>query len=698
VDCQCIDNAWQCASSQKPDLCAEKNCPEGKTCDPNTGVCSDETPASPCENIQKPADGKDCECVDNAWQCKYSEKPDLCAKANCPTGKTCDPNTGDCVDDVSASNCENIAKPENGEDCQCVDNAWQCTFPEKPEEPKPDPCEKQNCPLGQKCDLKTGKCVDAYPTEFLFTKGKDICTKASDGGCKKIQLRGLNLGMWLSRSIWGLPISEITEAMYKEMGEVRPDVNNIEILNALKKHGFSPTQVNALSEALYDNFITTDDLDVMKDLGINLVRVPFEWTHLMSCDGNKQNCVFLSKDDSVLFKHMDWIVDECGKRGIYVIFDLHVAQGNLNMGGYREKAEFLEEKYSESIVRMWDKISKRYKNISAVAGYDLVNEPQIDKKYGDDYYKNNKKKYVELYGNKEDDNAKKAGALAAFYDKLYQVIRKNGDKHIIFMEEDCVFCGVPESNGYSTRKDIGMLPDPKKMNWNENVVYSVHNYYWTNRLKNDTKCGVTLDCNTVCSNNKDINKCNDLCAENYYECITHVFFPPMHVFKNRVNLKLGENTDHITTDKNGVTSSTIHGVMNSYNIPIYIGEFNSLFNIAKVNSESNCSKNLPKCFNDEHKDVDFLDSWTYEMQAYDKAGLSYSAWTYKAVGKSWQALIYYGSRNEKKNEKESASKVDLLTDSYEFIMKIFSRTSKTGMFENTAYKNMLKKHLGSAKP
>ncbi|MBO4349981.1 MAG: cellulase family glycosylhydrolase [Proteobacteria bacterium] len=456
----------------KEEVCKPDSCAEGLICDTASGKCIAAEKTSSCEGIEKPSGAEECTCQEGQWKCSISSEPtepetDKCKDSNCPSGQQCDPETGDCIaEDEPSSDCEGIAKPSGAAECTCQEGHWDCTFPSEPTEPEPDKCKDSKCSMGQKCDPETGKCVDAYQTLFLYTEGKDICTKGTDGKCQKIQLRGFNLGMWLSRSIWGLPIQAIE---YKE-GEVQSDVNNLEIYFGLQHNDnkFTDSEVNALSEALYDHFISIEDIDTLKDLAVNLVRVPFEWSHLMSCDENKQNCHFLSEDDSILFKHMDWIVDECGKRGIYVIFDLHVAQGNLNTGGHREKAEFLDEPYRSSIVTMWKRVSNRYKDISAVAGYDLVNEPEIDSKYGN-------------------TAAERAAKLADFYDILYKTIRGNGDNHIVFMEEDCVFCGVVSSdgatsNGYSSRGDIGLLPDPKDKKW-ENVAYSVHNYFWTTKLK-----------------------------------------------------------------------------------------------------------------------------------------------------------------------------------------------------------------------
>ena len=47
----------------------------------------------------------------------------------CPEGQVCDPNTGDCVDEAPASSCENLAKPADGEGCAHVGNAGQYSTP-----------------------------------------------------------------------------------------------------------------------------------------------------------------------------------------------------------------------------------------------------------------------------------------------------------------------------------------------------------------------------------------------------------------------------------------------------------------------------------------------------------------------------------------------------------------------------------------
>ncbi|GEM_PF-4089012 len=74
---------------------------------------------------------------------------------------------------------------------------------------------------------------------------------------------------------------------------------------------------------------------------------------------------------------------------------------------------------------------KPYKDNTAVAGYDLVNESEIDNKYGS-------------------TNAKKADTLAQFYGEIYNIIRNdNENDHIIIVEEKCVFCCIDNNSvGY----------------------------------------------------------------------------------------------------------------------------------------------------------------------------------------------------------------------------------------------------------
>ena len=323
--------------------------------------------------------------------------------------------------------------------------------------------------------------------QFLSTNGKNIVMKNG----KIVVLRGFNLGVWLSRSFSLMQIAPLAsnEEEFNKLGY--SCINNIAINQILTKR-FGKSKADELSNILYKNFITEEDLYNISQTGANVIRMPFEYSFFLNEDGSYKN-------GTIDFTYLDWIVTECRKRGIYVILDLHVGPGRQNSGGWCTDATFFANTQTgvnnrKIAIDLWKKIAEHYKGNPAVAGYDLINEPETS-----------------------------SSLLISFYDEAYKAIRSVDSDHIIFMEENCVFCGSDISTGRPN--SVGDLPNPSTKGW-KNVVYSTHDYFY-NRDEN----GSIL------------------------------------------------NTDDATL-KRRILQKTQNTVkkMNDYNVPYYIGEFSHLNN------------------------------------------------------------------------------------------------------------------------
>ena len=172
------------------------------------------------------------------------------------------------------------------------------------------------------------------------------------------------------------------------------------------------------------------DFDNVKELGFNLIRLPFAYFNLEDERGEITN-----------FDKLDWFIDNCDERDIYVILDLHGAYGSQNgkdhSGDVSGVNLFGNEENEQKTIALWTTVAERYKDRKIIAGYDLLNEPEGKHGYTD-------------------------FRQWAFYDKLYKAIRKVDENHILIMES------VWETGG---------LPDPTIYKW-ENVCYSYHNYGW----------------------------------------------------------------------------------------------------------------------------------------------------------------------------------------------------------------------------
>ena len=192
---------------------------------------------------------------------------------------------------------------------------------------------------------------------------------------------------------------------------------------------FGITQSDALLDSFQNSWITADDLDKIKNMGMNMVRVPFYWMEVMNNDGTiKANG----------FNQLDWVIAQCKSRGMYVILDLHGAPGGINgfiTSGQASANNYWSDATSQQMtINLWKAIAQRYKTNPAVAAYDLLNEPLSSNQT--------------LY------------PISNFYNSLYQQVRVIDPDHII---------SIGAFPGFS------FVEPPSAFGWT-NVIYQVHNY------------------------------------------------------------------------------------------------------------------------------------------------------------------------------------------------------------------------------
>ena len=251
--------------------------------------------------------------------------------------------------------------------------------------------------------------------DFLQTRGRFIKNRAGEG--QKLYLRGTNAGGWLVHEEWMCP----TRA---------PDMRTIR--DTLEER-FGAEKRDELLDVYRDAYWTEQDFDNCAALGMTCIRLPFIYWDVADGEGN------------ILpggFGRLDWFVENCAQRGMYVILDLHGAYGSQN--GKHHSGQINDGRqlyYNEAnrarTIRLWEGIAAHYKGNPAVAGYDLLNEP-------------------------ENDTGNTGEMQWGYYDELYRAIRAIDPDHMIFIEA----CWDP-----------GSLPQPSKYGW-ENVVYEFHHYAW----------------------------------------------------------------------------------------------------------------------------------------------------------------------------------------------------------------------------
>uniref|UniRef100_A0A914DQU9 TIL domain-containing protein n=1 Tax=Acrobeloides nanus TaxID=290746 RepID=A0A914DQU9_9BILA len=150
------------------DLCVSVLCPQGTTCDTNTGICRQfrlpdngrnmNPTGDICSNIVCPQ-GSSCDT--NFGVCRQFRPPqtrqNLCALKNCPTGWTCDENTGICREfRFDQNRCAFVQCPSG---FGCDQNTGICRqFRTVNLANGANDCGSVGCPQGTLCDTNTGIC------------------------------------------------------------------------------------------------------------------------------------------------------------------------------------------------------------------------------------------------------------------------------------------------------------------------------------------------------------------------------------------------------------------------------------------------------------------------------------------------------------------------------------------------------------
>ncbi len=232
-------------------------------------------------------------------------------------------------------------------------------------------------------------CIAGGQTRFVTTRGKEIVT--ADG--KPLFLRGINLGNWL------LPEGY----MFKFKS-----ANSPRLIQTVISELVGEDEARQFWKTYRDNYIAQADIRFIKQSGFNSVRVPFSYRLFVSD-------AVAPRLEGPGYELLDRVVDWCRKEGLYVILDMHAAPGGQTGDNIDDSFGYpflFESSESQQLtVNLWQKIAARYRNQTAVIGYDLLNEPIAH------YF----------------DSASLNPKLEPLYRKIVSGIREVDRNHIIFL-------------------------------------------------------------------------------------------------------------------------------------------------------------------------------------------------------------------------------------------------------------------------
>jgi len=234
-----------------------------------------------------------------------------------------------------------------------------------------------------------------------------------NGRGEVIRLRGFCLGGWMNMEnfITGFPAHEtgLRAAMARVLGEDRA--------------GF-------FFERFLHHFVTYPDLEYIRQLGCNLIRIPLNYRHF---ETDERPFEYRAEGFAILDRIIEW----ARELDLYVILDLHAVQGCQNRGWHSDNgcrtAHFWGQKvFEDRAVALWEELARRYRGQSTIAGYNPMNEPDADD----------------------------VTWLNRFYRRATAAIRTIDPEHILFLE------------GNRSSQQFDGLEAP----FDPNTVYSSHTY------------------------------------------------------------------------------------------------------------------------------------------------------------------------------------------------------------------------------
>ncbi|KAH8724184.1 glycoside hydrolase superfamily [Phaeosphaeriaceae sp. PMI808] len=187
---------------------------------------------------------------------------------------------------------------------------------------------------------------------------------------------------------------------------------------------------NFFFDRFLDYFFTDADAKYFASLGLNCIRVPFNYRHF---EDDLNPGVYKQSG----FDLLERVVQHCQNNGLYVIFDLHAVPGGQNQDWHSDtglnRALFWEFKnFQDRVIDLWVEIARRYKGNPFVAGYNPLNEPA------------------------DPDHVN----LLKFYERVEGAIRAVDPEHILFID------------GNTYAMDFSHFP-PQPL---PNSVYACHDY------------------------------------------------------------------------------------------------------------------------------------------------------------------------------------------------------------------------------
>ena len=255
--------------------------------------------------------------------------------------------------------------------------------------------------------------------QFISVKGDQIISP--DG--RNFLIRGTNLGNWLVPEGY----------MFKFKNATSPRLIN-ETLSEL----IGPGATREFWRKWQTTYISAGDIHYLKSLGMNSIRVPFNYRIFTDPD------YLGGMGEEKAFALLDKLIGWCKSESLYVILDMHCAPsgqtGDNIDDSYGYPFLFDDPDAQDLTIGLWKKIANHFKDEPIVMGYDLLNEPIAH------YF----------------DSAHFNPLLEPLYKRIVAAIRESDPNHLIFL------------GGAQWDSNFKIFGQP----FDDKLVYTFHKY-WT---------------------------------------------------------------------------------------------------------------------------------------------------------------------------------------------------------------------------
>lgn len=265
-----------------------------------------------------------------------------------------------------------------------------------------------------------------HTNRFIRIQGTDLLTP--DGN--KFFIQGTNLGNWLN-----------PEGYMFFFG----DVASYRLINEAFSEMVGPDFTNWFWTEFKKNYITKQDIQYIKQTGMNSLRIPFHYKLFTNEDYMGLN------EEQNGYEIIDQLLDWCREEGLYVIFDMHDAPGGQTGDNIDDSYGYPwlmdSEQSQQQFIAIWKDIAERYANDTIVLGYDLLNEPIA-------HY------FIKDFPHLND-------ALEPLYKKCVEEIRQVDTNHIVLLA------------GAQWNSNFNIFTDWK---FDDKIMYTCHRY-WCDTLQ-----------------------------------------------------------------------------------------------------------------------------------------------------------------------------------------------------------------------